>query len=189
MAGCLFMKHQGMVALGAYGVAAIVSVFGSKMRKPLLQLAGFGLLVFILILPWIIFSQRITNYSAETSHVSLGSIRWHDLPSAVGFIAAGSVEWYNSVKLAKWNLLWPVIALAACCSKCTRQRPWCYIVLVGVLQSAATLLLYLAKREPIAWGLGTEFGLEREALVILAPLWLLLAKCVDEQWKIWKGTP
>ncbi|MGO9527199.1 MAG: ArnT family glycosyltransferase [Verrucomicrobiia bacterium] len=187
MAGCLFTKHQGMVVLGAYGAAAMASVYGTKTRKLLGQLAGVSLLVFILILPWIIFSRRIINYSAETSHVSPATIRWHDLPAALGFIAAGSVEWYNSVKLAKWNLLWPVIALAACCSKCTRQRPWCYIVLVWGLQSAVILLLYLAKREPIGLGLGTEFGLEREALVILAPLWLLLAKCVDEQWRIWKG--
>lgn len=176
MGGCLWLKLQGDVVFVAYLLTA-----GIFYWKRLRQLAWLGGIPILLFLPWLIFLRLyVHNWHAEYENISFAAIRWRELPNALVFIAENSVRWYNSVHLAKWNLLWPVLVLAAVTSKCVRQNPWRCIVVAWALQSGAIVVLYLIVTEPIRLGAGTEFQMEREALIILAPLWLLFAKCVDE---------
>jgi hypothetical protein len=58
------------------------------------------------------------------------------------------------------------------------------LVVVFLLHAGAITLIHLASQVPLT--LAHEFALERYTLIMLPPLWLLLAKSVDEWWAIWK---
>ena len=72
-------------------------------------------------------------------------------------------------------------------SKSPRQSPWVYLLIVFLLHAGAIILIHLASQVPLT--LAHEFALERYTLVMLPPLWLLLAKCVDEWWSVWNAAP
>jgi 4-amino-4-deoxy-L-arabinose transferase-like glycosyltransferase len=190
MGGGLFLKREGVVIFVAYGCAAVLSAWVGRgwadRRQRFKQLLLFSLVAWGWALPWFIFGRRITNWNAFSGRVSIDTIRWNDLGGALLFILNGSWHFYNAIHLPKWNILWPAFALTVVVSKSAWRRPWNFIWVAYFLQSAAIILIYLASSGRIAPGTGEEFGLERETLQILPPLWLLLAKCADEQWRIWK---
>jgi len=188
MAGVLFLKVQGAVVFCAYGAVAALSAWSGNRRKNFQQLVIFVVVALGLMLPWYIFARRITNWNSGSDHVSIATIRWADLGPALLYVAEDGLRFYNSIHLPKWNILFPTLVLAMAISKSAWQKPWCFILPACILQSAAIILIYIAAPEPLSLGSGREFGWERDMLVILAPLWLLLAKCADEQWRIWNNT-
>lgn len=193
MGGALFTKKEGIIIvvlhIAAAGLSVLVYSARTTWRRLFAQLAAYAAVAGLWALPWFWFERtHIVNWNAFTGKMGLHSIRWDELPAMMNMHVANWLHFYNSIRLPKWNLLWPLMLVTFLVSKSPRRHPGYCVLLIPVLQCAAFSLIYLAAGERIVMGSGMEFGTERETLLMLPPLWLLLALCAEEHWAVWRAS-
>jgi 4-amino-4-deoxy-L-arabinose transferase-like glycosyltransferase len=189
--GAMFTKNEGVILLALYLGTASLSVLTQSPRTEWKRLFGhilmYALVASFLALPWFLFSHwHVTNWNAFSQHMSLSTVRWHEIPAMMSLHWANWIHFHNSVQLPKWNILWPLLLITMLLSKSPCRHPGYCLLLISLGQFVAFSLLYLAAPDALVLGSGMEFGTERETLVLLPPLWLLLAQCAEEHWTIWR---
>ena len=188
MGGALFVKHEGQILAVVQVLVAAASILwgatAGQRRRLWGHLGWYIGIATVMALPWFAYRSTIPKDAWQLGGEGFSRVRWEMLPTFLHTIVQNAVHWYNGVGLPKWNLLWPTIVLFVILSKAPRQRPWIYLVVVFLLHAGAITLIHLASQVPLT--LAHEFALERYTLIMLPPLWLLLAKSVDEWWAIWK---
>jgi hypothetical protein len=189
MGGALFVKHEGQILFGVQVLVAAASILrgapAGERRRLWGDLAWYIAIAVGMALPWLVYRSTIPKDAWQLGGEGFSRVRWEMLPTFLHTIVQNAVHWYNGVGLPKWNLLWPIIVLFVVLSKSPRQSPWIYLLVVFLLHAGAITLIHLASHVPLT--LAHEFALERYTLIMLPPLWLLLAKCADEWWTIWKA--
>jgi hypothetical protein len=191
MGGALFTKQEGKIILIAQGCAGALSVWlgnAPAYRKRYLgQLVLFVCIALLWASPWLLFERGIKDWSWDYSGVSLTSIRWGQIPALLGVLVANAVQWNNQVHLAKWNIFWPLIAFCLITNKAVWRSPWNCLLVVFAIHAAGIACVLLASRWDMTL-LSLEIALERFAFVMMTPLYMILAKCADDAWAIWKGS-
>jgi len=189
MSGALFTKQEGKIQLIAEVVAAVLLIwvavpFGKRLR-------GFGqIAVFVMValgwtLPWLVFQTGIKDWGYFYSAFSLGTVRWMLLPDIIQAWVGCAIHWRNQYQLAKWHILWVILAACLVASKPVWRHPWVYLLVVFAVHFSVMSIFFLATNVPISLG-AVESGFERYMLTMLVPLWLVLAKCLDDLWQIWR---
>jgi hypothetical protein len=190
MGGAFFTKRETPMIFAAHVCAAVLSAIISPGSLRFKQLAGrlalYGAIAGAVALPWFLFQRNLRDLSWYSSNISFATIRWHDVPGMILYVLNDWIRFYNSVRLPKWSLFWPVLVLSIVLSRSIRQHPWSCLLVAYLVHLTGVLLTYAAGGEPLTLGTGTEYGWERETIVMLPALLLLLGKCADEQWRIWK---
>jgi hypothetical protein len=191
MGGALFTKQEGQIVFAALLCAGGVYVFVAQRSnwKPLLgQVVMFAVIAVIWALPWLLFQRGIKDWSWDFSGVSLSAIRWNQIPKLVQVLFANAVNWNNQVHLPKWNILWPILAFCLLVNRSVWRCPWVCLLIVFVIHAIGISCVFLASRWDITLP-ALEIAMERFTFVMLTPLWLILAKCADDAWTIWKKPP
>jgi dolichyl-phosphate-mannose-protein mannosyltransferase len=192
MGGALFTKQEGKILLVALLCAGMLSVWlgeapGSR-KKRVGQLALFAGIAVVWALPWLLFERGIKNYASDFGDAGISTFRWNQIPTLCGTIMGNAFHFYNQVHLPKWNFLWAILGFALLTQKTWRHNPWICLLVVFVIHAAAIGILFLASSVELTLQ-AMEIAFERFTLVMLPPLWLLLAKCADEAWTVWKTSP
>ena len=189
MGGALFTKQEGKIILIAQCCAGALSVWlgnAPAYRKRYIgQLVLFVCIALLWASPWLLFERGIKNYAWDFGGTGISTFRWSEIPTLCGTIIANALYFYNQVHLPKWNFLWPILALALLTQKTWRRSPWVCLLLVFVLHAGAIGALFLVSRVGLTLQ-EMEIAFERFTFVMLPPLWLLLAKCADDAWAVWK---
>jgi len=188
--GAMFTKQDGrIIFLAQICVAGASIVVGSSRgeRKTLwLHLGMATLIAIIYITPWMLYERTVPIWTQYYRPLSLSTIRWRELPAFIQMVTENLVHWTNGVHLTKWNFLWPIVGLFLLSSRAPWRYPMNYVLGVFLLHLVGLSIVLLAFTYPFtlsAW----EFALERFTLTMIPPVWLLLAKCVDEWWDVWKA--
>ncbi len=191
MGGALFTKQEGKIVFVALLCAGCVYVFVAQRSnwKPLLgQLVMFAVIAVIWASPWLLFQRGIKDWSWDFSGVSFSAIRWSQIPSLVELLFANSIYWLNQVHLPKWNFLWPILAFCLIVNRSVWRCPWGCLLIVFFVHAVGISCVFLASRWEFTLS-ALEIAMERFEFVMLTPLWLILAKCADDAWEIWKKSP
>jgi hypothetical protein len=189
MGGALFTKQEGKILLIAQFCAGALSVWlggpVAHRKKYFGQLVFYGAVAVIWALPWLLFECGITNYAWDFGGTGVSTFRWGEIPTLCKTIIANGLYFYNQVHLAKWDYLFPILLLGLLTQKTWRHHPWTGLLLVFILHAGAIGALFLVSRVELTMQ-AMEIAFERYTLVMLSPLWLLLAKCVNDAWLVWK---
>ena len=147
----------------------------------------YAVVALIWALPWLLFERGITNYAWDFGGTGVSTFRWGEIPTLCKTILGNGFYFYNQVHLAKWDYLFPVLLLALLTQKSWRHHPWTGLMLIFILSMAGAIgALFLVSRVELTLQAAMEIAFERFTLVMLSPLWLLLAKCVNDAWLVWK---
>jgi len=189
MGGALNTKHEGQILFGVQVLVAAATILWLAPRAERRRLCGhlgcyIGIAV-AMFLPWLVYRSTIPKEAWQLGGEGFDRFRWEQLPTFLYAIGQNAVHWYNGVGLPKWNFLWTVIVLFVLLSKSTWRTPWVFLLIVYLVHASTIILIHLASHVELT--LGHEFALERYTLAMLPPLWLLLAKCVDEWWAVWES--
>ncbi len=191
MGGALFTKQEGQIIFAALLCAGGVYIFvaqRSNWKRLLGQLVVFAVIAVIWALPWLLFQRGIKDWSWDFSGVSLSAIRWGQIPALIQVLFANAVNWNNQVHLPKWNFLWPILVFCLLVNRSVWRAPWVCLLVVFVIHAIGISCVFLASRWDITLP-ALEIAMERFTFVMLTPLWLILAKCADDAWTIWKKLP
>ena len=142
----------------------------------------------LLITPHLLFQRTLPPWTVHYHGITWANLRLRELPAFLWMIIQNALHFTNGVGLPKWNILWPLMLLLLVMSKSPRRYPWNSLVAMFILHAAAVSLVFLCITDPYVLG-GFEFGFERYTLIMLQPLWLVFAKCVEEWWQLWKPAP
>lgn len=182
------VKHEGQILFGVQVLVAAAVILRGTPRSERRRLCGhlgyYIGIAMVMFLPWLVYRSTIPKEAWQLGGEGFSRLRWEQLPTFLYAIGQNALHWYNGVGLPKWNLLWPVIVLFVLLSKSTWQTPWVWLLVVFLVHAGVIIMIHLASHVELT--LGHEFALERYTLAMLPPLWLLLAKCTDEWWAIWK---
>jgi hypothetical protein len=190
MGGAMFTKEEGRLAFVAQcgGLALFVLTFrASTERKKLVGHWGaFVLVAGLWVLPWLLFRRTIPVWTQYFKPLGFSTLRWHDIPAFGNVMLACVLTLYNGVGLPKWNFLWPMMALFIVFSKSPWRSPWNWLLVIFLLHAVGISVIWLCSTVPFAPGVN-EFAYERNLVVMLPPIWLVLAQCADEWWSVWKA--
>jgi len=189
--GAMFTKEEGKIILVTHTVVIALSILMAAApaeRKKLFGHLGLYLLIAgIWILPWVIFQRSIPAGEDQFRAVTASNIRWSELPTLIhAIVGQNALHFYNTYGYPKWNIFWLMAVPYILFSRTTRSYPYGLLLLIFLLHAAAVLLIWLASTDPIKLDMN-EFGWERYILIMMPPIWLLLGKCVDEWWAVWKS--
>jgi hypothetical protein len=189
MGGAMFTKEEGKIIFVAHATAAALSIAVGRPSVERKKLFGHLLLYMLLagvwILPWLLFQRTIPRWAWYFRPVTLSNLRWYEIPTFCFTIIRNALKLHNGVGLPKWNFLWPIVMVFLLVSKAPRSYPWNCALLVFVLHATGVTLVWLCSTDPLTLE-ANEFAWERFTLIMMPPLWLVFAKCVDEWWLVWK---
>ena len=192
MGGAMFTKEEGRLAFVTQcgGTALVIlTLWKSKERwKVFGQWVAFVLIAGLWVLPWLLFRRTIPVWEQYFGPLGLSTLRWGQIPNLWRVMLYGALGFYNGVGLPKWVFLWPIVVLFMLVSKAPRQAPWNYVMVILLLHVVGLSVVYLCSNLRLAPG-ENEFAYERNVLIMLPPVWLVLAQCADEWWAIWKRPP
>jgi hypothetical protein len=189
MGGALFAKTEGQVVFGAQFCAAILSVLvfadphgrGKGVRQVFLYL----IVALLLYAPWLIYRSTLPHEAWMVGGRVMGhTIRWAGIPEFLKTITANAFPLYNQYGLPKWNLLWIILPLFFVLSKSTRQYPWMLLLVTFLIHAVGIMFVELMSQERLDLH-SMEAAYERYTLVMLPPLWLLFARCLEEWRSFW----
>jgi len=187
MAGALFCKQEGQIEFAAHVAGAALSILiasrAGERKKLIGQLGLYLLIAGVLIAPWIIYRSTIPLAAWQMGGEATSKMRWDQAPVLLDAIIANCLHWYNGVGLPKWNIFWPLVGAFVLLSRSTRQYPWNCLLAIFIAHGAVVGLTFLCWAGKIG---DNEFGYERFTLIMLPPLWLVFAQCVQEWWSVWK---
>jgi 4-amino-4-deoxy-L-arabinose transferase-like glycosyltransferase len=190
MGGAMFTKQEGLVLLGSNFCAAILSVWlkpnGTGRGKLFARLVLYAAIALLWVLPWLVFQRQLPDWDLTFRGIGLGTLRWLQIPVLLRTIVENALRWHNQVQLPKWHILWPILALCIASTKSCWRHPWVCLLVVFVLHAAGVSIIFLASRWDVTFQ-NSEIAFERFAMVMLVPLWLVLANCIDEWWRVWNS--
>ena len=190
LGGAMFTKQEGKIIFVAALCGAAASVFiGAPVnkRKQLLgNLAICALISLAWVAPWLIFQRGIKDYSWDFGGIGLATIRWSKIPAMIGAIVGNAVALKNQVNLPKWHILWPLFVFSYIASPAVRRYPWTCVLLMFVIHAGAVAIVFLGSRWPISLE-SMEIAFERFAMIMLPPVWLILAKAADDCYTRWRS--
>jgi hypothetical protein len=189
--GGMFTKEEGKIIFVAHAAVACLSILIAAAPGERTKLFGhlglYLLIAGIWILPWLVFQRSIPAEEDQFRAVTPSNIRWSELPTLIhAIVRQNALVFYNSYGYPKWNIFWLMAVPYILCSRATRTYPYNLLLGIFLLHASAVLLIWLASTDPIALDVN-EFGWERYLLIMMPPIWLLLGKCVDQWWGIWKS--
>lgn len=191
MGGAMFTKQEGRIVFGASLCAAIASVMAgapTAQRKKLFgHVAIYAFVALAWVSPWLIFQSDIKDHSWDFGGAGLSTVRWAETPALLKTIVANALVLKNQVNLPKWHILWPLFALSYIVSPALRRYPWVCLLLVFVLHAGGVGIVFLASHWAISLQ-GMEIAFERFAMVMLPPVWLILAKGADDCYARWRAS-
>jgi hypothetical protein len=190
MGGAMFTKEEGRAAFVAQSCGVglfIMTVWTSSRRTQIIgHFGAFMLIAGVWVLPWLLFRTTIPIWKEYFNPIGLFTLRWNNIPDWGIVVLANALHWYNGAGLPKWNLLWPIMVAFLVLSKAPWRRPWNCLMAIFFLHALAISVVWLCSTLPLVPGVN-EFAYERNVLIMLPPLWLVLAQCADEWWAIWKA--
>jgi len=192
MGGALFTKQEGRIILPAHLAGATLSILLAAPRpqwkRCFGQLALYASIALAMAAPWFIYQRTITVTDVIFTRASIFTMRWELLPTVIGIIIKNALILYNQVSLPKWNLLFPILigATLLSCKKVMRP-PWVCLWAVWFVHACGIVAVYLAANTALTFQ-EAEIGWERYTVIILPPLWLVLAFETNYFWNIWKST-
>jgi hypothetical protein len=181
MGGAMFTKEEGKVLfIGQLLAVSGSTFFGRRSDVRLWRDIGiYAGIAFLIALPYFIFSATIP-YPHYQLPLTLFTPRWKELPTLLWTITQNDYHFFNQVGLPKWNLLWILLPVSLLATKSWRRQPWIWLVFLATFQATCVASIVLITcPQPMDY-LTQEIALERYTLQLLAPLWLVLAKCADE---------
>jgi hypothetical protein len=192
LGGAMFTKQDGKVIFLAQMCVASASILVGSTRGERKKLIGHvalaSLIAVVYIAPSLLYEHTIPFWDQYYRPLSLSTIRWRELPAFIQMQVQNLAGFFNDAGLPKWNFLWPIMALFVFTSRAPWRYPMNCVLAVFVLHAAGITIVLLAFT--YAFRLSSwEFALERFTVIMLPPLWLLFANCVDEWWAIWKHPP
>jgi hypothetical protein len=190
MGGALFTKNEGVIIFGAHLCAAILSIFlagqTAERKKFAAQLGIYFAVAAAMAAPWFWFRRTITVYDWAHSGTGIGTMRWGEISTLAGIIVDNALKFHNAVQLPKWNILWPIFVAATAFSFTKIARhPWICLLFAFLLHAGGVAAVFLASRAPLTFQ-NLEIGFERYTLIMLPPIWMLLAYEANHFWQIWR---
>jgi len=189
MGGAMFTKQEGKIIFIASVFGAVASVIAAApagRRKSLLGHIGvYTFLSLVWVLPWLIFQNGIKDYSWDFGGIGLSTVRWSQILALAKTIVANAIVLKNQVDLPKWHILWPLFVLSYAIAPALRRHPWGCLLLIFVLHAGAVGTVFLASRWTISLQ-SMEIAFERFTIVMLPPVWLILAKAADDSYAQWR---
>jgi len=190
MGGALFVKHEGqilmLVDLTLIAASILFVVESAKRRRLWRHAALYVAIAMIMIAPWLWYRSKIPKEAWQIGGQGFSRVRWEELPTFLYTISQNALHWYNGVGLPKWNLLWPILIFFCFLSKAPRHYPWSLLMIAFALHAGAVVLIHLASQVPLT--LQHEFALERYTIIMLPPLWIMLAVSLEEWWLVWRSS-
>ena len=187
MGGAMFAKEEGRGMFAAQMCAiALAAWFGADRKRSLRDVAIFFGIGCVLILPWSLFHRTIPPWYQYFNPLGFHTLRWSQIGGWCKTVWDNATHFYNGAGLPKWNFLWPILAVLVLLSRSPRRSPWNYILLISILHAMAISVVWLCSTIEFTPG-NNEFAYERNTLILLPPLWIVLAACVEEWWAAWRS--